>query len=214
MGFWSSVGSCISSVGSFVSSCATGIMNTVGSVCSGAINSILTAVKGVGAFIDIIAKLDLGPLGMIVGAVVKICNLLGLIEDEDPEELGEKVLQAEEEGLTPESCENYKEYMDKINNFELDPEKSMEYELVDKLAAAGVYCEGVLVHKFGFGIAKLVPIIIEDSSFQNPEKLASLIENCEKNNFTLDDMADYLNGDLTGKQETAVESVYNLTNFE
>jgi hypothetical protein len=199
MGFWSSVGS-------FFSGCC----RAVSSVCRAVVDTAVSVVKGVGTFVSEVGKLALEPFKSVIGMVVRTCIKLGLINPkEKPEELGDKVLQAQEAGITPESCKNYKEYAEKINNFKVDPEKSKQYSEIDKLMAAGVYCEGALIHKFGFGIGKMVPIIVKNPSFQNPDKLAAMFVACEKNNSSMDKMADYLSGNLKGKEREEVGKIYN-----
>ncbi len=199
MGFWSSVGDACSAV-----------VSTVSSVCSAVVDTAVSVTKGIGTFVGEIGKLAIGAIKLVVGLIVKVCQVLGLIEaDEDPEELGDKVLQAQEEGITPESCENYEEYAKKIRNFKLDPEKSKKHSQVDKLVAAGVYSEGALINKYGFGLGKMMPLIVKDAAFQNPEKIANLFESCEKNNTTMDNMADYLGGNLRGARREEAKSVYD-----
>ena len=59
---------------------------------------------------------------------------LGLIkEEEKPEDLGDKALQAEEQGITPDKFKTYEEYANRIQNFELDPEKSKKYTPEEKM---------------------------------------------------------------------------------
>ncbi len=59
---------------------------------------------------------------------------LGLIKDEEkPEDLGDKALQAEEQGITPDKFKTYEEYANRIQNFELDPEKSKKYTPEEKM---------------------------------------------------------------------------------
>lgn len=59
---------------------------------------------------------------------------LGLIkEEEKPEDLGDKALQAEEQGITPDKFKTYEEYANRIQNFELDSEKSKKYTPEEKM---------------------------------------------------------------------------------
>ncbi len=178
--------------------------------CKAVVNTAIAATKSIATFVGEVVKLPIEPLRLVTGLIIKVCQMLGIIKtDEKPEELGDKVLQAHDKGITPESCENYEEYKKKIENFELDPEKSGKYDKIDKLISASVYCEGALIHKYGFGLGKLVPIIVKDASFQNPEKIFNLFKSCEKNNSTMDTMADYLNRDLRGSERVNAKAVYN-----
>lgn len=73
-------------------------------------------------------------LVIFAAIVTKALQALGIIgPDENAKELGDKAIQAEEEGITPENYDSYEEYMDAVRKFELDPEKSEQIEDEDKL---------------------------------------------------------------------------------
>lgn len=89
-------------------------------------------------------------LGILVGSIAKICvsivsceiiskaiqaigKALGLIKDNDKiEDLGDRALQAEEEGLTIDKFSTFEEYKQALDNFEVDPEKTKANSLEDK----------------------------------------------------------------------------------
>ncbi|MDY6294970.1 MAG: hypothetical protein SPL45_01550, partial [Schwartzia succinivorans] len=80
--------------------------------------------------IEIVGK----DLLMFAQIIMGILKGLGLIKpEEDVEDLGDKALQAEEEGITPEKYDSYEEYLKAVEEFEIDPEKSKEIDEGKKL---------------------------------------------------------------------------------
>lgn len=76
---------------------------------------------------------ETGIINLVIKIFKSICEALGIIKpDEKPEEIGDKIIQAEEEGYKLEDFTNYEEYKKFIDNFKLDPEKSQNITLEDK----------------------------------------------------------------------------------
>ena len=74
-------------------------------------------------------------LKIVANALVELCKLFGLIEEEeDPEKLGDKMIQAEEEGIYRDDFSTDQEYYEAIKNFDVDPEKSKQISQQDKLS--------------------------------------------------------------------------------
>lgn len=107
MGFWSSicsaVSSAVSSVCSFISSTASSMLSTVGALAA-KVSPIIQAIS------------------IVIQVVGAICDLLK--PNEQLPDKGEAVLQAAENGITLESCDNdFEEYKKRIEEFEIDPTK-------------------------------------------------------------------------------------------
>lgn len=66
-------------------------------------------------------------------ALTAFANALGIVDEKDPEKLGDKVIQAEDEGITPDKYEKYEDYVAAIDEFEVDEEKSKEIDKNQKL---------------------------------------------------------------------------------
>lgn len=92
------------------------------------IDDILGAITGVALAIQAVAV-----IGQILMTVAKA---LGLIEDDQQsvEDLGDKAIQAADEGIVPENYESYEQYLHDVENFELDPEKSASIKQEEKIA--------------------------------------------------------------------------------
>lgn len=127
MGFFSSIGSALSSA---VSSAISVVSNTLSSLGSFAIN-IAPKIAG-----------QLGTVGLVIQAIAAIVGLFRT--DEKVEEMGDRAMQASESGIRPENFDSYNEYMDSIRDFDLDPEKSKSYSSEAKqLAGIGIACKGI-----------------------------------------------------------------------
>lgn len=109
MGFFSFVGSCLSSACSFVSSAISSAV----SWCGEKFSAIVSAGAGI-----------LSGIGSMAGNLLRGLGLWS--EKETPEDMGDRALQAHEQGIFPDKFENFGEYMENLRNFDLDPEKSKE----------------------------------------------------------------------------------------
>ena len=92
------------------------------------IDDILGAITAVALAIQAVAV-----IGQILMTVAKA---LGLIEDDQQsvEDLGDKAIQAADEGIVPENYESYEQYLHDVENFELDLEKSASIKQEEKIA--------------------------------------------------------------------------------
>lgn len=96
-----------------------------------------------------VTTLAIDTLKMLGNALMGIGKVLGLIKPENEvEELGDKVLQAEEEGIRPENYDTYYDYVKAIENFELDPEKSKTLDRKEKLIKGIEATSGVTAEKY------------------------------------------------------------------
>lgn len=125
MGFWSSIGSTISSVGS-----------AIGSLCSSIGSAVSSFVTGVGTVLgDVLSALE-----PVAAAMGKFANAflqgVGILKpDENTEELGDRALQAKDNGITMDKFDNFEDYMGALRDFKLDPELSTKRGTAEKLVA-------------------------------------------------------------------------------
>lgn len=170
MGLISGIVGCVSTIASGIKNVASGISSalaTVGVNVGAAVNSLRTAlekwVPQIGVAIRVIS--------ICVDVVAKICGIMR--QNETVAEIGERSLQADEHGITLESCNNdYKAYMKRLREFDLDPHKAEERPEDEKLLAG---CE--VLEK---GIEALYPqmstadawlVLARGASFFTPERL-------------------------------------------
>ncbi len=188
MGFWSGVCDFFSGVAGAVSS----VCSFVGGAVSGAFSAIGTFVGKIGS-----------TLGESVVGIAKmasrICDFVGRIcgvlkENERTEDLGERVLYAEDEGIRPENYPKYDAYLEEIRNLELDPEKTTKYKTWEKQLAGGLVVDKC--------ISQINPNL-ETCSLWIPaalgkigdEKLKAWTEIAKKNNIPLASVSKFLMGD-------------------
>lgn len=146
-------------------------MGIIGAIC-GAVCAIASAAVSVAKTLGAIG-LAVEGIKAVVNAIISVCKSLGLIEEKtEPEELGDKALQAEEEGIKPEKFDTYEEYVKAVEEFEIDPEKSKKYTTEEKLLKASELTSGLLIEKMpGINITSFPDVLLQYS----PEKIAAII---------------------------------------
>lgn len=183
-------------------------------------------------------------LGLAVEGLKALGNILtvigkalGLIKPETQvDELGDKALQAEEAGITPDQFETYEAYVKAIEGFQLDPEKSRETTLNEKVEKGIELTAGVTREKFpelsvetvaklGALIEKHPTVFTEDSMriftkdmVSDPscvEKVIGYLDHTEKNQDRLEGaeqvLTEMIKAADPGMDDSAVRrQVYNL----
>lgn len=186
MGFWSSVGSAFSSA--------------VSSVCS----SVCSVVSSAVSLVKEVTSMALEGLRGVASVICNIAKALGFMEaDEDPELMGDKIIQAEEHGITLESCEgDYNKYMEKIRNFKVDSQKSKDISDNDKLAACSVVMGARIEDHYGTSIAPLIPLIGRVPEFFNAGRLKSMLDG----GMAISKIGDYFTSSLNRKEAAPIEA--------
>lgn len=194
MGFWSSVGSVVSSVGSAISSGISSIgsaLSSFSNTIAPVIGSIISAIPAIGKTVANVAQGVLGAFGV-------------LKPDEKIEEVGERALQAAEAGITYEEFDDFDEYLDELRNFDLDPEKSNKRTPAEKIVAGlGVGSAG-LEDKLDLNTGDLSSMWLlpmTNSSYFNADKLTSLLTAGQIS----PDTFNYLDSNLSASQARDLE---------
>jgi len=134
MGIFSSVGNFFSSVGSAISSA----VSSIGPALSSFANGVGTVIGGVIETLAPVAK----TISRFANAFLQGLDVLK--QNEVVEDIGDRALQAADEGITMDGFDDFDSYMDALRNFEPDPEKSKNYSLGTKMVAGlGVGTKGV-----------------------------------------------------------------------
>lgn len=189
MGFWSSIGSGLSSI-------ASNICRIGGEIAS-------TVAKVAPVLAPLIAKAH-----PMVRAVVAVLTVVGqglniLKPDEKVEELGDRALQAAEqdETLVPENFSDYNEYLNEIRSIELDPERTEKNmkdgsAILTGLATISTGLEKLHGLREGSS-ADLLKTVVADPEFFGPERLKTLLTE----NVDFGTIVKYIDGKL-GNAET------------
>ena len=205
MGFWSSVGSAISS--GFSAVCST--VSTIGSAVSSFANSIKPVL---GPVLSTIASLVPHPA---VKAIANFANaLLHALAIFQPQEtvqdMGERALQAADQGITLEKFDKFDEYMDALRNFDINPELSKKYTPVEKFVAGlGIATVG-LEDKFNAERGSLNNVWLlplTNAEYFTPERVTSLLENGKQ----IGDVSAYLEKSMSGEEASEFRKNYEIT---
>jgi len=143
----------------------------------------------------------------VVDIGMRVCRSLGIIhKDKTPEELGDRVLQAEEQGIKLEDYENrYDEYMKAIESVELDPESSKNFSVADKnKAAAAILGIGLMEH-YGkdSGVDKFLKteLVEENKTFYQPERVVAYLDTFKNSGENMENIGRYLDNKLDSMQD-------------
>lgn len=149
---------------------ATSVVTNVLSIGLSVSSKIASALSGVGLVLE-----GLKLLGRIF---VSLAQSLGFInQDLSPEELGDKALQAEEDGISPEQFSTYEEYVKKVESFETDPNKSLTISTEDKLKKAVELSGGICAEKLPESpFEKIATLLIKSATEENLNNFSKLSE--------------------------------------
>ena len=144
----------------------------------------------------------------VANAFMAFAKALDLTETEEPEVLGDKIIQAEEEGISPEKYETYREYMQAVDDFEIDKEKSQGIPTEEKVIRAIDATAKVLEEKYpdsdmeGLLTAASSP---ENQEYFTSERFGLIAKEIENDPELVDSLSKLLNGKEIGEKE-----YYNL----
>lgn len=162
----STVGSIVSSVVSAVSNIGPALAPYVSKVAP-IIAEVVSTVKGIA---DTISK--------FADTFLRTLNVLK--PEETVEDLGERALQASEKGLTTGQFDNFDDYIDKLRNFDLDPDKAQQRSQTEKLVAGLGVANVAMEHKFNATPGSLDGIWllpIANPNYFTPERMSSIVSN-------------------------------------
>lgn len=155
-----------------------------------------------------VASLAIDGLKKIGQALVSIGQKLGLIPQQaDLEDMGEKGLQMDENGCgyDPEK-ESYKEYMNRLNEYEIDPEK--KHDEKEALEKGVIVASGAIIDEFPDCSDLIETFILRGEELDiTDDELRKYVQS-DKNK----DIASYLsgnekNGDI---KESAVNAIVDI----
>ena len=130
-----------------------------------AVSSIVTAIKAIVPVLKAVANV-----------VMSNCQTLGLIKPEEKvEDLGDKAIQAGDEGIKPENYANYQDYVKAVQDFQVDPEKSKRITPQEKMAKALEVQANLLAEKAPeLGVEDYLNLIANHMDYFTPERSTEL----------------------------------------
>jgi hypothetical protein len=177
-----------------------GFFGFIGSVFSAAVSAFKSVIEKVGLVFETALKI-------IVGVVEVVGKALGIIpEDEVPEELGDRVIQAEDQGIVPDKFDSYAEYMKKVRELEIDPELSEKSTLEEKRAAFLSVANKGIEEKFDSKISLLFwGEVAKNNSYFTPERVTSILKEFSSNGMDPAKISDYFKANLAPDERQKVE---------
>ena len=150
-----------------------------------AVSSIVTAIKAIVPVLKAVANV-----------VMNICQTLGLIKPEEKvEDLGDKAIQAGDEGIKPENYANYQDYVKAVQDFQIDPEKSKHITPEEKMAKALEVQANLLVEKAPeLGVMDYLSLIANHTDYFTPDKTTELGKLLLSESGAVTNVAEVLNG--------------------
>ena len=163
-----------------------------------AVSSIVTAIKAI-----------VPVLRAVANVVMSICQTLGLIKPEEKvEDLGDKAIQAGDEGIRPENYANYQDYVKAVQDFQVDPEKSKRITPEEKMAKALEVQANLLAEKAPeLGVEDYLNLIANHMDYFTPERSTELGKLLLTESGAVVNVADVLNG--TEKNPDKISEAYD-----
>jgi len=162
-------------------------------------------------------ELDIQKLIVVVSALYTLAKALGIIEEKtQPEEIGGKAIQLENEGVKREKFDAGSEYLNKVENYKLDKEKTGEISEKDKFKkAAEIILCSIQEKNPEFSLEKFLNIMSNPNSLEyllgdgRMEEFGKIIKNEVE---TANNIVNYLTGNEHNdlKIESAIKALINI----
>ena len=140
--------------------------------------------------------------------IVNLLKELGIIEtNEKPEEIGDRCKQAEEAGIDRTKFDKFEEYEKAIRDFKLDPEKSKNIPIEEKLKYALGFCSMKLEeqHKIAFeDFAKLSKCFTKFDDLKVFSK--EIFDTFREKDLSLSNIDNFFNKNLKMSEDIKVEN--------
>lgn len=154
------------------------------STITAAVTTIGTAVSSFAATVGPILVNIVKTIPSVVDSISKFANIflqiLSILHPgENIDEIGDRALQAKEQGITMDKFDNFDDYMTALRDFKLDPEVSKKHSKEEKLVAGLAVSTVGVEDKFhaergSLNGLWLLPMV--NPSFFTPERMQGLLE--------------------------------------
>ena len=202
----------LSDLGSSIANAFSSVCETVGKIGTAVSNFAHAAKPVLGPILQTIEKYVPHPA---VKAVASFANtLLQALSifrpDETVQDMGDRALQASEKGITQDKFENFDEYMGALRDFDVNPEASAKFSLIDKfIAGLGVATSGI-EDKFKVEPGSLNDMWIlplTNPGYFSPDRIKSMLENGKE----IGDVSAYLGERMDGVEAKDFRKNYEFT---
>ena len=175
------------------------VLATIGAIASLAATVVKTLT---------VTGLAIEGLRALGGALVGFCRAVGLMQKETKvDDLGDKAIQS---NLNPDDYDCYNDYVKAVEKFDkLDPEKSKNISMEDKIKKGMELATGVMIEKYSdhLPITEFCETVGRNPEFFTEiamEKIGNIVQNNDK---TLTDILNYIN--KAEKDDFKMESAFD-----
>ena len=169
-------------------------------------------IESVAAFIPKVIEIVGANLLQFANILSGIFKGLELISpDEEIIDLGDKALQAEEQGIKPENYDTYSEYLDAIRLFEVDADKSAIIDETKKIEKGAEVITATLVENYGDVAIDLIRLIAKNPPYFE-ERIPYFTEMQKTDPKTFSDITRYIEGKETDidKADETLGRIYDV----
>nr|WP_315060091.1 hypothetical protein [uncultured Lysinibacillus sp.] len=132
----------------------------------------------------------------IATAVSAVSHAFGLTKTTNPEQLGDKALQADEDGIHPDNYDTFQEYLDAVEEFEIDPEKSKKWTKEEKEMRALQISSTLLIDKFGKNAETMIYEMAKNPEHFTIERSKAYLEIAEDKGIDIENIKLLLDNEL------------------
>lgn len=181
------------------------------SLILGAIGAIVTAAVTVSKALAVVGLAVQG-LKVVGNAIASIAKALGIIKpDRDIEEIGDRALQAEEKGMTPDKYSSYEAWVKDIekDNWGYNPEKNKDMDSEKKILKGVEVATGIAVEHFPeMPIQQFFSIAGKNPEFFTVERMDEIGKLASSDTDAFGKIVGYITG--TAKDHTTVDAASDI----
>ena len=164
------------------------IMSTIESILTSVAKVLAVAGTAIQEIVDIFATL---------------AEALGLLDSEtNPEELGDKAIES---AYNPDDYNSYDEYLEAVEAYEIDPEKSKNISEEDKLSKGMEIILGALINKYEETPMEEFCIELASNKYFSSEKTKEIAKLIQDDKANISNILNYVNG--TERDEHKLQNV-------
>jgi len=177
----------------------------------GAIGAIVTAAVSVSKALAVVGLAVQG-LKVIGNAVASIAKALGIIKPErDVADIGDRALQAEEKGMTPDKFSSYEAWVKAIekDDWGYDPEKNKDMDEKTKILKGVEVSSGVTMERFpGLPIQDFFKLTAKNPEFFTVERMDEIGKIAGNDEDEFGKIVNYVTG--SAKDHTTVDAATDI----
>lgn len=177
----------------------------------GAIGAIAAAAVSVTKALAVVGLAVQG-LKVIGNAIASIAKALGIIKpDRDVEEIGDRALQAEEKGMTPDKYASYEAWVKDIekDNWGYDPEKNKDMDPQKKIDKGIEVSSGVAIEKFpNLPMQEFLSLAGKNPEFFTTERMGEIGKLAGSDADTFGKIVNYVTG--AAKDHTTIDAASDI----